>query len=233
MQEPSIQHFYGVCERTGVGLLQEPLNVISSLGFILVAALVYRYYHKHDDYKGQRIWDIHALTFLTFIIGLGSMGFHSHPTIVTELIDIIPIVLFIVIYFTSTIFRITKVKPFEGAVVLVAFVGFTHILVAQFPNALNDSIGYLSTMIALILIAIYLNMKRRSSARQYMLAAIIGVCSLSFRALDNELCDIVPFGTHFLWHTLNATLIYILMMQIIRNVNRRARMLRAASEYFS
>jgi hypothetical protein len=39
-----------------------------------------------------------------------------------------------------------------------------------------------------------------------------------------------PFGSHFIWHTLNATLIYILLKQLIRNVNRVARLKRMAGD---
>jgi len=102
--------------------------------------------------------------------------------------------------------------------------------VHQFPNALNDSIGYLSSMIALIMIAVHLHLKARPSSQHFMLAAIIGVCSLFCRAIDREVCDMLPIGTHFLWHTLNATLLYILLKQVIRNVNREARLRRMAGD---
>ncbi len=103
-------------------------------------------------------------------------------------------------------------------------------LVAQFPNALNDSIGYLSSMIALIMIAVYLHLKARPSSQHFMLAAIIGVCSLFCRAIDHAVCPMMHAGTHFIWHILNATLLYILLKQIVRNVNREARLKRMAGD---
>jgi hypothetical protein len=63
-----------------------------------------------------------------------------------------------------------------------------------------------------------------------MLAAIVGVCSLFCRAIDKEICPQFEFGSHFLWHTLNATLLYILLKQIVRNVNREARLKRQAGD---
>lgn len=228
--EPSLSHLYGVCERHAAGLLAEPLNTISNLGFIYVAVMIYRFYHKHEDVMGRWIWDIHAMTFLTFIIGVNSIIFHAYPTATTELMDTIPIVMFIMIYFTSILFRIGRTTIFQAIICLTAFVGFSHVLVHQFPRALNDSIGYLSSMIALIIIAVYLHLKARPSSSHFMLAAIIGVTSLFCRAIDKEMCDILPVGTHFLWHCLNATLLYILMKQIIRNVNREARLKRMAGD---
>ncbi len=225
-----LQHKFGVCERTSDSFFAEPLNALTSLLFLVTAVAIYRFYRDHSDVRGKWIWDVHALTFLTACICVGSFSFHTMPSPVTELIDIVPIVMFIVIYFISAIFRVARASLFEGIISFIAFAGFTHILVAQFPDALNDSIGYFSSMTALIVIALYLNMKRRAAARAFLVAAITGVISLFFRSVDNAICDEIPIGTHFLWHALNALLIYMLMIQLIRNVDRRARMLRLANE---
>ncbi len=222
--------WYGVCERGSLGILAEPLNVISSVAFMLVAVVIYRFYHSHEDLERKWIWDIHALTFLTFIIGVNSVIFHSFPSPTTELMDTIPIVMFIILYFWSVLFRIGRCNLFQAGICFVAFVGFSHILVAQFPHSLNDSIGYLSSMIALIVIAVHLHLKARPSSQHFMLAAIVGVCSLFCRAIDREVCPQFPIGSHFMWHTLNATLLYLLLKQIIRNVNRDARLKRLAGD---
>lgn len=230
LQSAPLTHWYGVCERSAVGMLAEPLNVLSSVAFMIVAVSIYRFYHRHEDLERRWIWDIHALTFLTFIIGFNSVLFHAFPNPTTELLDTLSIVLFIVIYFWSVLFRIGRCNFFQAAVCFIAFVGGTHILVHQFPQALNDSIGYLSSMIALIIIAVHLYLRARPSSTHFMMAAIIGMCSLFCRAIDRDICADVEFGTHFLWHTLNATLLYILLRQIVRNVNREARLKRLAGD---
>jgi hypothetical protein len=230
MSNQLMTEWYGVCERGSLGILAEPLNVISSVAFMLVAVVIYRFYHSHEDLERKWIWDIHALTFLTFIIGVNSVIFHSFPSPTTELMDTIPIVMFIILYFWSVLFRIGRCNLFQAGICFVAFVGFSHILVAQFPHSLNDSIGYLSSMIALIVIAVHLHLKARPSSQHFMLAAIVGVCSLFCRAIDREVCPQFPIGSHFMWHTLNATLLYLLLKQIIRNVNRDARLKRLAGD---
>jgi hypothetical protein len=225
-----ISHWYGICERHAAGIFAEPLNVISSFAFIVVAISIYRFYHRHEDLDRKWIWDIHALTFLTFIIGINSVVFHAFPTPTTELLDTLSIVMFIVVYFWSVLFRIGRCNFFQATICFIAFVGGSHILVHQFPRALNDSIGYLSSMMALIVIAIHLHLKARPSSQHFMLASIVGVCSLFCRAIDREICPDFGFGTHFIWHMLNATLLYILLKQIIRNVNREARLKRMAGD---
>lgn len=229
----SLEHFYGLCERSGPEIWAEPLNAISSLCFFFVAAATYRYYRRHPDVKGQWIWDIHILTFLIFTIGMGSTLFHTYPTRLTELMDIVPIVLFINIFFLSVIVRIGRTTIFQTIICFLAFGGSTHFFVTQFPNAMNDSIGYLSSMGALVMIAIHLHLQRRPSSHQFLLAALIGVISLFFRSIDNAVCTQLHLGTHFLWHACNATLLYILMKQIIRNVNREARLARLERAHLS
>ena len=230
MESTLITHWYGVCERAGTGPFAEPLNVISSFLFLIVAVAIYRYYRKHEDLEKRWIWDIHVLTLLTFIIGVNSIVFHSFPGPLTELCDTIPIVMFIMIYFWSVLFRIGRCTLFQAAICFMAFLGFSHILVSQFPHAMNDSIGYLSSMAALIVIAVHLHLRARPSSQYFMLAAIVGVVSLFCRVIDREICEQFPFGTHFLWHTCNATLLYILLKQIIRNVNREARLKQQAGD---
>ncbi len=230
MNASPLSHWYGICERGGLGPMAEPLNVLSSFVFVFVAIKIYRFYHRHEDLERKWVWDIHALTALCFIIGCNSVIFHSFPSPMTELMDTIPIVMFIMVYFCSVLFRIGRCNLFQAIIALVAFTGFSYFLVHQFPDALNDSIGYLSSMIALIVIAVHLHLKARPSSQHFMLAAITGVCSLFCRAIDHEVCSMIPTGTHFLWHTLNATLLYILLKQIVRNVNREARLKRMAGD---
>ena len=225
-----LSHWYGVCERSSHSVLAEPLNVISSFAFMFVAVAIYRYYHRHEDLQHRWIWDVHSLTFLTFIIGVNSLVFHMFPNQITELMDTSAIVLFILLYFWTVLFRIGRCTWFQAGVAFVAFVGFSHMLVSQFPHAINDSIGYLSSMIALIMIAVHLHLKARPSSQHFMMAALVGVVSLFFRAIDHEVCSLFPMGTHFLWHSCNATLLYILLKQVVRNVNRDARLKRMAGD---
>lgn len=230
LQTP-IQSIYGLCERTRDGLWQEPLNTITNIGFFIGAILVFRMYYNNNDFKGKRIWDIYFLNICMVFIGLASVGFHMTPSFYTEFADVAFIVIFIIIYFTSAMFRIASLTKFQVVIAMMAFLFTTHSLVKYFPNALNDSVGYLSSMGALIFIAVYLNVKRRAAATSFMLASILGMVSLFFRVVDREVCEQISIGTHFLWHSCNSILLYMLMKQLIRSVNRRARMLRMAAEH--
>lgn len=223
-------HFYGVCERQHPeGIFAEPLNVLSSIFFFVAAWVIFEKCKNHPEIKFEKKLDIHILNFLMFAIGLSSMIFHMAPSKYTELMDIAFIVTFINLYFLSFLIRMAHLKTFAIIVCFVALTGFSHMLVSQFPNAMNDSIAYLSTVITVIFMAIFLKKKKRAGAKDFGYVAVLGVISLTFRSIDNYVCDTVQFGTHFMWHSLNAVIIYLLMNQLVRSINRRARMLRMAS----
>ena len=214
---------YGLCERQGAAFWGEPLNALSSFAFLYITIRLLIYFEGLSILRHRRLWDIKALIFIVPCIGMASFIFHTLPGPETEMIDTTFIVAFILLYFGSALMRIAQVGWFQAIICYIAYAGFTHMVVTQFPNALNDSIGYLTTMMALIVIAFYLNMKKRAAARDFLIAALLGVMSLFFRSIDDATCAMVPFGTHFMWHMLNAILIYMLMKQLIRSVTRRSK----------
>jgi hypothetical protein len=183
MQTESLTHWYGVCERTALGPACRAAQRAFLVGVYVVAVAIFRQYRRHEDLENKWKWDVHVLTVLTFIIGVNSVAFHAFPNPTTELADTLTIVLFIVLYFWCVLFRIGRTTIFQAGVCFYRFCRFSHILVHQFPRALNDSIGYLSSMIALIMIAVYLFLKARPSSTHFMLAAIVGVVSLFCRRL--------------------------------------------------
>jgi len=238
MANTPLTHFYGVCERTSDSFWAEPLNTLTSLGFLVSAVLIYNIYRNapnlhHQSMRDCRLWDINLLKLLIFAIGLSSFMFHTMPSTTTELIDVISVVLFVNIYFIAALFRIAKCHWFQALISYIAFLGFTHMVVSRFPQAFNDSIGYLTTMASLTMFALYLNLTRRYAARSFLLAALFGVAALFFRSIDNAVCETIPFGTHFLWHFFNMMLVFVLMRQMIRTADKKARQRVHSHDHYS
>jgi len=59
-------------------------------------------------------------------------------------------------------------------------------------------------------------MKGGDQRRGILAAAAIFAVSLSFRTVDRMLCGAFPLGTHFVWHLLNAVVLYLLLRTAIR-----------------
>jgi hypothetical protein len=81
------------------------------------------------------------------------------------------------------------------------------------PRALNGSIGYLPALVAMVAMARVTHGRAR---RGLELAVMIFTVSLALRTIDLAACETFPAGTHFLWHLLNAAVLYVLLRTAIR-----------------
>jgi hypothetical protein len=196
------------CERIGPDFWAEPLNAISNLGFIVSAALLILFLkrQKHTSEDDAIYWGLIALVFL---IGIGSGLFHTLANRWAMWADIIPITLFVVGYSYLALRRIVGIS-----IGLSLFgTAFVFALTAALPalTALRGS-TYLPAVIGMFAVGLFLRVadQPRAVANSILASGCIFALSLGFRTLDGPLCNTLPNGTHFLWHFLNAIVLYIL-----------------------
>ena len=65
---------------------------------------------------------------------------------------------------------------------------------------------------------------RRTQRGTIFLAAGLFALSLSFRTIDLTICAVFPLGTHFIWHSLNAVVLYLLLRAAMKHGRRTAHM---------
>ena len=225
------EHVFLYCERgTSEAFLAEPINAASN-GAFLVAALAGLGLLLLRPSE-QRSADHYLLISLVFLIGLGSLAFHLYATGATELADVLPIFLFMLVYLGFAMNRFLGV-PVGWTVLLV--IGFTSLMAATaqvkcwdggigIPGAdvqgvkpcLNGSLFYLPALGALIVVGLLLEEKRHRAAPYLLWAAAILAVSVTLRTLDMALCEKIviegrKFGTHFAWHMLNALALFLLL----------------------
>lgn len=188
------------CERLGPGLLAEPLNALSNLAFLWVAALAWRHAGPHRDQS--------LLAALLTAIGLGSLLFHLLATPLAQLFDVLPIALFQLTYLYLYQRRVARLGPaVSGGWLLIYVVALAA--ASQAPDVLNGSLAYAPAALALLILGV---VHIRLRARLEVLgAALLFLVSLSARTLDLIMCGRWPYGTHFLWHLCNATMLYFLL----------------------
>lgn len=202
---------FGYCERLSGDFWAEPLNAVSNGAFILaaLAGLLLYLREKRGD------WPPALLIGLVFAIGIGSFLFHTMPQRWTLLADVIPIQLFAFFYFGLALRRFLGLSLAAAVIGTLLFLGASFALSAGLapllPSAARGSAGYASFVLALFGVAAALWQRDRASARLIGAAALVFAVSLTLRSLDAALCQSVPFGTHFLWHVLNATVLYLLL----------------------
>lgn len=189
------------CERTGPEYWSEPLNAVTNLAFVLAALLMW---------QGVRTLPLgRAMCVLLAVIGIGSWLFHTHATRWAGMADVVPILLFILLYvFAASRDFIGLPTLWAGAAVLAFFpyAAATVPLFGMIPG-LGSSAGYAPVPVLILGYALMLRRSAPATARGLAIGAAILTVSLTFRTLDGPICDRVPIGTHFLWHILNATML--------------------------
>lgn len=215
---------FAYCERgLDPGFWAEPLNAVTNVAFLIAAAagLMAWQMNRHDLRGNARPAAVElALALLVFVIGIGSFLFHTFATPWAAVADVAPIGLFMIAYLGYAL------RVFVGAGWLVtlaalalflAGMGFADGVTCGGRPCLNGSMAYLPALAVLVLIGGWLAVKRHPAARLILAGAALFAVSLTFRSLDRTLCPSTAlfgrgvWGTHFLWHVCNATLLYLLL----------------------
>jgi hypothetical protein len=225
------EHVFLYCERgTSTALSAEPINAVSNVAFILAALMGLQLLEWRP--REQQTSDHFLLIGLVALIGIGSFAFHLLATQESELLDVIPIAVFTLVYLGFALNRFLGVPP--GWMVLLV-IGFTILMGATSqvrcwdggvgipgPEAqgaktcLNGSVFYLPASGALIVVGLLLEERRHRAAPYVLWAAAIFAISLTLRSLDLALCgkfliEDQKVGTHAAWHVLNALALFLLL----------------------
>ena len=122
------EHVFLYCERgTSEAFLAEPINAASNVAF-LVAALAGLQLLAASSHARSEAPTIICLISSCSLIGLGSLAFHLYATGATELADVLPICLFMLVYLGFAMNRFLGV-PVGWTVLLV--IGFTSLMAAD------------------------------------------------------------------------------------------------------
>ena len=143
-------------------------------------------------------------------IGVGSFLWHTLATRWAGLADVLPILVFILIYIFAATRDFIGLRWWFALLAVVLFFPYAF-LVAGGLGAVVPGIGangaYLSVALLILTYSAFLARRAPDTARGLAIGAGILAVSLSFRALDRPVCDLLPIGTHFLWHILNGIML--------------------------
>lgn len=159
--------------------------------------------------RGRRLPLARAMVAVLAVIGVGSFLFHTHANRLTALMDVVPILAFILLYVFAATRDLLGARPWVAGAATLGFLPYaaaTVPLFARIPGP-GSSAGYAPVPLLILIHAALLHRRAPPVARGLAIGAAILILSLTFRALDQPLCDLIPIGTHFLWHLLNATML--------------------------
>ncbi|MEM7723713.1 MAG: hypothetical protein AAF376_15280 [Pseudomonadota bacterium] len=190
------------CERMGPDFWAEPVNAITNAAFLLAAIWA------GARLRGSGLGLGWALAGLLFAIGVGSFLFHSFATTWALIADVVPIVLFILVFVFATHRDVIGHPLWLSALAVPGFLIFAAVSGAGFAALPGFAIsaGYWPVVLALIIYAVALR-SLPDIRCGFLIGAALLTLSLTARSLDLPVCETIPLGTHFLWHVLNGIML--------------------------
>jgi len=192
------QHVDAYCERLDPSFWSEPINAITNAAFLIAALYMWR------RSAGQPLAQL--LCVVLFAIGVGSFLFHTFAQTWAGIADVLPIILYILVYIFAATRDFYGQKTWIAALAVAAFFPYAALLTplfAQIPG-FESSAAYGPVPFLIFAYAFGLRKRAPETAKGLAIGASLVCLSLFFRSIDEPLCEVLPFGTHFMWHILNG-----------------------------
>lgn len=179
------------CEISQFGSIMQPINVTSNFGFLI---LFFWSWYKIG---------LNKVTFSALFIFLGSSVWHStlHP--MGLVLDIIPILLWVIFY----LWAVTQYRflPSERWLIMLLLI-ILSIIVTKFTATFIPMRSGIFVMGSIFLLAASYIIYRHNRYYSYLLATscLLLTIAIIARLADISLCDTTRIGTHWLWHLLSA-----------------------------
>jgi hypothetical protein len=205
------------CERTGPEYWSEPVNALTNAAFIIAAFIMWR------RVQGPRLRLARAMCGVLAAIGVGSWLFHTHANGLTGLLDVLPILGFILLYIHAANRAFLGVGRLASVAIALAFVPVSALLsgpLAALP-VVGVSASYIPVALLILCYAALLARRQAETARGLAIGGGILIVSITARSIDQPLCAALPMGTHFLWHVLNGVMLGWMIEVYRRHQNRR------------
>lgn len=208
------------CERLSFSLLAEPLNLFSNTAFMVSAFVAYTYLKSKSAHPLP--YYVKALIVNLFVIGIGSTLYHSFANRLTMIADIVPIGIFVFLFLQFSLKNVLQLNRIQIVLSYVLLFGTTYLALLLPPTLMNGSNAYFGAVFMVFYVACRAYLKQNNRAAKRFAAAGSLVCvALFFRSIDQLVCNQFPVGTHFLWHSVNAVALFLLVVAISDNPSER------------
>ena len=204
------------CERLEPGLWAEPLNAVTNMAFIIGGFFALKLARKEQALD----WRSGLLIALIFAMGIGSTLFHTFAVTWAMLSDVLPILAFQIVFIVLYGQNVMKLKFPFCQLPLVPFFILMYAAMQLPREWLNGSLEYAPALIFVTAFGLY--HLKNATCEKWGLLAVSGVfiVSMTMRSIDMSVCEALPIGTHFLWHCLNAVVLYLTARAYILNANK-------------
>lgn len=200
------------CERSDLSFWSEPINALTNLSFIIAGIITLKVL-KQKQVQAKYLWLL-ALNML--LIGVGSFLYHTMPNQITLKADVFPIYLFQFIFMASYCLYALKFSKLQTGLFFIIYLTVT-VLSRYLPVHLNHSEMYLPAIFTLLIFGVLYKQVHKHLDKTIMLAGGLFFLSLIFRTIDMKVCHVWPIGSHFMWHLLNAFVLFYCCQALINN----------------
>jgi hypothetical protein len=182
----------------------EPFNALTNISFLLAAAFAW------DFASRRRVTSPLTLVLISVagMIGFGSFYFHTVPNRFTMCLDIVPIVLFQVLFLWLVSHKMLSMSRRASAAIVIGVVGSSFALL-PFHAPMNGSLFYVPPLVAMWMLGTL--WAERSKAEPYLLVVAASCFTLAVAARSTDWIVPWPVGTHFVWHLLNGAVVYLVL----------------------
>jgi hypothetical protein len=213
------------CERVGSGWFAEPFNAVSNLAFLVASAALIWLLVRQRRAAPVSVW---LLPVLLGVVGLCSLSFHILASPLTGALDSLSILVFVLVGVVVVVHWMWAVRWrlawLAAPAFLVLAIGLDVALFALGGARLALG-GYLPALLGLIGIGLAVRLTASAPVRRYgtwlLWAAAVFAVSLTARTVDRPLCGHFPVGTHFIWHLLNAIVLFLVSHAVLARWRER------------
>ena len=164
------------CERVGPGLLAEPLNAVSNVSFLLAAWAAWVLATR----TGALSAGVRVLIALAASVGIGSILWHTYPTMFTLVLDSVPILVFISWYIWLYARNVIGMRSLFAVACVGAYLLATFVAI-QYSGVLHGALVYVPSLMVPLVFGVF-HASERMVARFTLLAAAGFLWQLSFSA---------------------------------------------------
>jgi hypothetical protein len=202
------------CERTSPAWNAEPLNAVSNIAFFIAAWAAWRLQQQRPNAALRS--SISTLCIIIAVVGAGSATFHTIATRWAEWADVIPILIFMIIYCWLILTVFFRWPVWLKILTTLLFFAATFYLESdEFERFLWGGAMYLPTFVFLTGAGIGIWRHDADAGMAFFAAAGLFVVSFAARTIDQPLCTALPVGTHYFWHIFNAIVLFLLVRTLI------------------
>src|SRR3712207_3391318 len=138
------------CERVGPGLLAEPLNAVSNISFLLAAWAAWVLAKR----TGTLSAGVRVLIALAASVGIGSILWHTYPTSLTLILDIVPILIFVIWFIWLYARNVMRMRSLFAVASVAAFLLATFVAI-QYADVLHGALVYTPGLMVTLVLGIF------------------------------------------------------------------------------